>query len=130
MRIAETGVASLYGKLAASWRANDGAAFAALFAEDGSLINPFGERADGREALTAMYSEYFGGMLKGTTTSITLTHLRPVEPDHAFADAEQTIYAATGEVMLALHVANLLRRDGDDWQLVDSRPYGFAPRPA
>ena len=39
-----------------------------------------------------MYSEYFGGMLKGTSTSISLTRVRPVEPDHAFADAEQTIY--------------------------------------
>ncbi len=129
MGVAETSVASFYEKLAASWRDNDGAAFAAFFTEDGSLINPFGERADGREALTAMYNEYFGGMLKGTTTSISSTHLRPVGPDYAFADAEQSVYATNGEVLLALHVVNLLRRDGDDWLLVDSRPYAFPPRP-
>ena len=126
---AETSVAFFYEKLAASWKDNDGHAFAALFTEDGSLINPFGERADGREALTAMYSEYFAGMLKGTTTSIRSTHLRTIEPGHTFADAEQTVYAANGEVVLALHVVNLLRREGDDWQLVDSRPYAFPPRP-
>ena len=125
----ETSVAAFYEKLAASWEDNDGPAFAAFFTEDGSLINPFGERADGREALTAMYSEYFGGMLKGTTTSISSTNLRPVGPDHAFADAEQTVYAANGEVLLALHVVNLLRRKGDDWRLVDSRPYAFPPPP-
>jgi uncharacterized protein (TIGR02246 family) len=105
-------------------------AFAAFFADDGSLINPFGERADGREALTAMYSEYFGGMLKGTTTSISLTHLRPIGPGHALADAEQTIYAPNGDVLMALHVVNLLRRDGGDWRLVDSRPYACPPPPA
>ncbi len=130
MGVADSSVAKLYEKLAAAWKDNDGAAFAAFFTEDGSLINPFGERADGREALRAMYSEYFGGMLKGTTTSISSTQLRPVEPDHAFADAEQTVYAANGEVLLALHVVNLLRRDGDDWQLVDSRPYASPARPA
>lgn len=126
----DSSIASFHDKLAAAWRANDGVAFAAFFTEDGSLINPFGERADGREALTVMYSEYFGGMLKGTTTSISLSQLRPVEPDHAFADAEQTIYAANGDVLMALHVVNLLRRDGDDWRLVDSRPYAFPPPPA
>lgn len=126
----DSSIVAFHDKLAAAWRANDGAAFAAFFAEDGSLINPFGERADGREALTAMYSEYFGGMLKGTTTSISVSQLRPVEPDHAFADAEQTIYAANGDVLMALHVVNLLRRDGDDWRLVDSRPYAFPPPPA
>jgi uncharacterized protein (TIGR02246 family) len=126
----EISVAAFHKKVAAAWSANDGTAFAAFFAEDGSLINPFGERADGGEALTAMYSEYFGGMLKGTTTSISLTHVRAIEPDYAFADAEQTIYAANGDVLMALHVVNLLRRDGDDWRLVDSRPYAFPPPPA
>jgi uncharacterized protein (TIGR02246 family) len=130
MGIAEISVASFYEKLCVAWKDNDGAAFAAFFTEDGSLINPFGERADGREALKAMYSEYFAGMLKGTTTSISSGHLRPVGPDHAFADADQTVYAANGDVLLGLHVVNLLRRDGDDWRLVDSRPYGFSPRPA
>ena len=126
----DSSIVAFHDKLAAAWRANDGAAFAAFFTEDGSLINPFGERAGGREALTAMYSEYFGGMLKGTTTSISVSQLRPVEPGHAFADAEQTIYAANGDVLMALHVVNLLRRDGDDWRLVDSRPYAFPPPPA
>jgi uncharacterized protein (TIGR02246 family) len=126
----EDSVAAFHEKVAAAWSTNDGTAFAVFFAEDGSLINPFGERADGRQALTAMYSEYFGGMLKGTTTSVSLTHVRPVGPDHAFADAEQTIYAASGDVLMALHVVNLLRKDGDDWRLVDSRPYAFPPPPA
>lgn len=127
---AESSVTAFFGKLADTWKTNDGAAFASLFTQDGSLINPFGERADGRAALTAMYTEYFGGMLHGTTTSITLTTLRAIGDDHAFADADQTIYAADGEVVLALHVVNLLRRQDAEWRLVDSRPYAFPPPPA
>jgi uncharacterized protein (TIGR02246 family) len=65
MGSAEGSVAAFYQKLAAAWSANNGSRFAAFFTEDGSLINPFGQRVDGRQALTAMYSEYFGGMLKG-----------------------------------------------------------------
>ena len=125
----QNSVSAFHDKLAAAWSANDGATFAGFFTEDGSLINPFGERADGRQALIAMYTEYFGGMLKGTTASISLTHTRPVGPDHVLADAEQTIHAADGNVLLALHVVNLLRRDGDEWRLVDSRPYAYSPLP-
>jgi len=130
MGVTESSVEAFYEKIAAAWSANDGAAFAAFFTEDGSLINPFGERADGRDDLKAMYSEYFGGMLKGTTTTISSAHLRAIGPDHAFSDAEQTVCGPNGEVLLALHVVNLLRRDGDDLRLVDSRPYAFPPPPA
>jgi uncharacterized protein (TIGR02246 family) len=113
-----------------AWSANDGAAFAACFTEDGSLVNPFGERADGRDALAAMYSDYFAGMLRETTTTIDLSPMRSLGDDYAFTDADQTVYDAGGNVLLALHVVNLLRRDGDAWQLADSRPYAFPPPPA
>ncbi len=130
MEAAEENVTAFFGKVAETWNTNDGAAFAACFTEDGSLINPFGERAEGRAALTAMYRGYFGGMLKGTTTSIALTQLRRVEANHALADADQAIYGDNGDVVLALHVVNLLRGEGEDWRMVDSRPYAFAPPPA
>src|SRR3954453_1537527 len=74
------------------WKMNDGAAVAGYFTEDGSLINPFGERADGRDAIESMYSQYFGGLLGGTSTEVELTSVRPVGDDHAFADSTQTIY--------------------------------------
>lgn len=76
-----------------------------------------------------MYREYFAGMLAGTTTTITVETVRPVGDSHAFADAEQTITTATGEVLLAVHLAALLRRDGEDRRFVDSRPYAAAPLP-
>jgi uncharacterized protein (TIGR02246 family) len=113
----------------AAWKTNDGAAVASFFVEDGALINPFGQRADGRAAVAAMYSEYFGGMLRGTSTTFNLASVRPVENNHTFADGEQTIYAPDGKVVLVVHLAALLRRDGDGWRFVDSRPYVFATIP-
>jgi uncharacterized protein (TIGR02246 family) len=125
---AENSVSAFFEKVAAVWGAGDTFA-TACYTEDGSLINPFGGRADGRAELSAMYREYFGGMLAGTTTSITLTHLRAIEPGYALADADQIIYAPGGEVLLALHVVNFLRKEDDSWLIVDSRPYAFSPVP-
>jgi uncharacterized protein (TIGR02246 family) len=126
MEAAETSVRVFFESLAATWKSNDGAAFAACFTEDGSLINPFGQRADGRAALTAMYTEYFGGMLQGTTTTIELTNLRQIADDVVLADGDQTIYSKEGAALLELHAVNLIRRDGDTWRLMDSRPYEFS----
>lgn len=120
---------STFDRLSADWKANDGAAVAGFFGEDGSLVNPFGERADGRTAIAAMYTDYFEGMLSGTSTTIDLAQVRDVEADHAFVDAEQAIRAPDGSVVLTLHLAALMRRVGDDWQFVDSRPFAYAAGP-
>ena len=117
-------------RFAESWSDNDGAALGEFFSEDGSLINPFGQRADGREAIAAMYREYFTGMLAGSSTAIKVETIRPVGDDLAVADAEQTITGADSRVVLVVHLVALLRRDGEDWRFVDSRPYTRATPPA
>ena len=119
-------IASSLARFCSAWKTNDGAALAGFFTDDGSLINPFGQRADGRSAVSAMYSEYFGGMLRGTSTTFNLASVRDVELNHALVDGEQTISAPDGSVVLVVHVAALLRRDGEEWRFVDSRPYAFA----
>lgn len=122
-------IKSTFDRMADAWKTNDAAAVASFFTEDGALINPFGERADGRQAIAAMYAKYFGGMLRGTTTAVDLTSVRTVEGNHVFADGKQTVYGADGNVVLALHMATLLRREGTAWRLVDARPYTYATIP-
>jgi uncharacterized protein (TIGR02246 family) len=108
------------------WKTNDGNSVAELFVADGSLVNPFGQRADGRNDIAAMYSDYFTGMLQGTTTTATLSAVRYVAPDYAFIDAEQIIFGPDESLLLAVHLAALLRCQGDSWQFADSRPYAYA----
>lgn len=122
-------IKSMLDRFSDAWKTNDGATVASFFVEEGTLINPFGHRADGRTTIAALYSEYFGGLLRGTSTTITLGSVRGVEDSHAFADCEQTIHAADGNVVLAVHIAALLRNDGAGWQFVDARPYTFAAMP-
>ena len=116
-------------RFATAWKTGDGPALARFFTDDGTLINPFGPRAVGSAAVGAMYTEYFGGMLRGTSTSFKLETVRAVESRHALVDGEQTVHAADGSVALVAHVTALMRRDGDTWLFVDSRPYLFANVP-
>lgn len=119
----EASVIPFLQQFADSWQKNDGTVLADTFTDAGTIINPFGQRADGRSGVAAMYDAYFNGMLAGTTTTIQLDTVRPVGNDHAFVDAEQTIHAPDGDALLVVHLAALLQRDGDAWRFVDSRPY-------
>lgn len=122
-------ITAMYDEFSAAWKSGAAAEVAGFFTEDGTLVNPFGQRADGRAAVTGMYSEFFAGMLGGTTSSIEVTNVRAVGAEHAFADAVQTISAADGSVVLVVHLAALLRREGNAWRFVDSRPYTYATIP-
>jgi uncharacterized protein (TIGR02246 family) len=127
----ETGSAGTFlDGFAETWARSDGPTLGQLFIEDGSLINPFGQRADGREAIAAMYADYFTGMLADIASTIKVETIRPVGDNHAFADAEQTITGPDGSVVLVAHLAALLCRDGQQWRFVDSRPYAPATPPA
>ena len=123
-------ISSTLERFTAAWNANDHVALAAFFGEDGSLINPFGQRADGRAAVGAMYGQYFGGMLRDSTTAIKVLKVRAIGEGDAFVDVEQTVTAADGSPLLAVHLAALMRRSGDTWLFVDGRPYVFATRPS
>ena len=123
-------IASTFDRFAAVWKTNDGATLSEYFVDDGVLINPFGERADGRANVWAMYTKYFGGMLRGTSTVTKIASVRQVENEHAFVDGEQTVYAADCSVVLVVHLAALMRRDGSAWRFVDARPYAYATRPS
>lgn len=61
---------------AESWAAGNGQALADQFTDDGSLINPFGQRADGRADIATMYGRYFAGMLAGTSSAIKVETIR------------------------------------------------------
>jgi uncharacterized protein (TIGR02246 family) len=122
-------VKSTFDHFSDAWKTHDGPAVASFFVEDGAMITPFGQRADGRTAIAAIYSEHFAGMLRETSTTFSLASVRAVENNHAFADGEQTIHAPDGHVILVVHIAALLRREDEGWRVVEARPYTFAPVP-
>jgi len=122
-------IPAMLGRFCDAWQTNDGAAVASFYTQDSSLINPFGERADGRDAIAAMYTRYYGGLLAGTGTVIEQQTVRYVEGYHAFVDANQAVVDLAGNTVLTLHVALLLRLEDDRWMIVDARPYAYAAPP-
>ena len=95
----------------------------------GAFIRTLQSMMASRHPAAAMYSQYFGAILRGTSTTINLGSVRAAENNYALADAEQTIYGADGKVVLACHLAALLHRDDDGWRFVDARPYTFPAIP-
>src|SRR5581483_6188729 len=120
-----TGVDEFLGDFAAAWSRNDGAALGEFFAVEGTLINPFGQRAEGRAGVAAMYTEFFGPgqLLHATTTTITVDNLRQVHDGSVFLDSTQRVYGANGDIALVVHLAALLCRVDGHWQFLDARPY-------
>ena len=125
----EPAVQTLLDATATHWARNDANALASLFAPDGTLINPFGQRADGRDAVADMYRTFFadGMLLHASTTTIDIESLRTCGDDTAFLDATQQLYRPDGETLLVLHLAAFLRRTEGTWQYVDARPYQPIP---
>ena len=122
-------VDELFDRFSQCWATVGGTALGDYFTEDGTLINPFGEMAKGRGAVAALYGEYFGTILRGTTTAVTIDSMRMVGPDHAFVDGDQTILGPGGETVMAVHMSALLRRESGSWLFVDARPYTIATVP-
>ncbi len=115
--------------------AQDADKVGAMFAPDGTIINPGGERAEGRDQVTALFRRDFERVLKGVKNKLTILSVRMVTPELAFVDIQQELTG--GKPMPGrphpwiAHAAVLLsKQGGGDWMVLDARPYFFVPRPA
>jgi uncharacterized protein (TIGR02246 family) len=63
----ETAVRALLARLSAAWAANDADAYAALYADDASVVTT-GILTRGRDAIRAFMAAGFAGRMKGSTS--------------------------------------------------------------
>lgn len=117
----------------AAFSAHDAEKLGSLFSPDGSLINPMGERADGRDQVAAQFRKSFDGVLKGTKTRLDIKSARLVTPDVALVDVEQQLTGGSpppnSPSPRTAHVVALLGKGGGgEWMFLDARPYFFLPR--
>jgi uncharacterized protein (TIGR02246 family) len=109
----------------------DAHARAALWAEDASLINPFGLEAHGRAAIEKVFEQEDAGFAKGTTHTFSNFSYRFLTSTIVEVDTTGTIKGmrgADGTPMppLTLHVFAILAKAGGKWQMKDARPYVIA----
>jgi uncharacterized protein (TIGR02246 family) len=116
-----------------AWNRHDTKAMAATFAPDAVLINPNGRVARGREEIEKLFEdEHQRGPMKGTEFRHRVTGVRQVAPGLVFLDEEATITGTRDPSGRALpdqqvHASMLVAKRGDGWQVVEGRPYIFAP---
>jgi uncharacterized protein (TIGR02246 family) len=115
-----TDPAAVPGRIVAAWAAHDAEAFAAVFADDGTMILPGGVFARGRADVAAFMSRAFAGPYRGTRVTGTPFDVRVLAEDVCVLLTRGGVLAP-GETEVAPERAVvatwLLTRSGGGWQL-------------
>lgn len=130
----ETAIQLVWQQFSDTWARGDAHARAALWAEDASLINPFGVEAHGRAAIEKVFEQETAGFAKGTTQTFSDFSYRFLTPTIAEVDATgriEGIRGADGAPMptMTVHVFAIVTKARGAWQIKDARPYVIAQPP-
>jgi uncharacterized protein (TIGR02246 family) len=132
---AKAAVEKLSADFAAAWNVHDARKMAAVWAEDGDLINPFGQKAHGRAGIETFLEKEQSTVMKGTTYKIDSMSVRDLDANTAIADWESDVVGmmdATGKAMPPFrhHVFSVCVKKGGHWHAAAVRAYAFQPLPA
>ena len=131
---AEAEIAQRWQKFSDAWGRGDAAGRAALWAEDASLINPFGVEAHGRPEIQKVFEMETAGFAKGTTHTFSNFKYRFLTPSIAAVDATGEIKGIAGTdgspmPTVTVRVFAILTKHGGKWEIKDARPEIFASMP-
>ena len=118
----------------AAWNKEDTTAMAALFTEDGTLINPFGVFAQGRDAMAKVFVKEHTGPFKASKYESRDVKIQWVTPDVAIADVTANISGVHGADGAAApdflhHVTWVFVKKDGKWLAAAARPYQFGAEP-
>jgi uncharacterized protein (TIGR02246 family) len=130
----EAGVKAAFDAFSKAWGAGDAHARAMVFTNDGSVINPFGQEAWGRQELEKLFNQENATIGKGTTHVFDHFRMTFVMPTLALVDCDGTISgiktpAGTDAPDQKLHVFVVAVKRGTNWQIRFARPAIFAALP-
>ena len=130
----QAAIEAVFAKFGAAWKAGDAKARAALFAEDATIINPFGMVAKGRAEIEKRFMLENETIAHGTTHSVKVDMIR-FSGDLAFVDGVITISGMKGPDgkpapdMTLRGVFQFVRKAGG-WMVLDGRPNQVPSYPA
>jgi uncharacterized protein (TIGR02246 family) len=116
-----------------AWTHNDVGKMTSIWTEDGTLINPMGVVAKGREAMTKLFVDEHAQMFKDTTYTITDIQTQWVTDDVVIADVSAKISGMHGPdgaaaADLVHHVVWVFVKKDGNWLAAAARPYQFSPK--
>lgn len=117
----------------AAWNKHDSQAMAAVWAEDGDLINPFGEVAKGRAEVERVLQKEHTGPMKDTSFAAAVDAIRFVKPDVAVVDWKTSLdrMRSPDGALLGTHVQRVtvvLKQDKGKWWFWAARPGALEPK--
>jgi uncharacterized protein (TIGR02246 family) len=118
----------------AAWNKDDTKAMAAVWAEDGSLINPVGDATRGQAEMEKIFVAEHTGRFKATTYTTSEVSMQSVTPDVAVVDVTANISGVRGPDGAAApdylhHVVWVFVKKDGNWLAAAARPYKFEAKP-
>jgi uncharacterized protein (TIGR02246 family) len=118
----------------AAWNKDDAKAMAAIWTEDGTLINPFNATAKGRDEIEKIFVDEHTHAFKGSTYTASDVKVQWVTPDVALVDLSGNISGVHGPDGAAApdfphHVTWVLIKKDGQWMAAAARAFQFSARP-
>ncbi len=118
-----------------AWNKDDTKAMAALWTEDGSLVNPFGATAHGRSEIEKIFVDEHSHAFKATRYEASEVKVQQVTADVAIVDITANIsgvHAPDGSAApdYPHHVVWVFVKKDGQWMAAAARPYQFSPKPS
>lgn len=123
-------IKDLANSVAKAFSSNDPQAAANLFAEDASVINPQGKRADGRDQIQQQFTNDLNGPMKDQQFTFSNIEVKMIKPDVAYFDLDQLTQGGKqneaqqgqGGPPPRVHVTGLVVKQGGKWVIEEARP--------
>lgn len=117
-----------------AWNGHDPKAMAALWVEDGDLLDPWGKMSSGKRLVEKAFATDQTGRFKSSSISLSIDSVRFLG-DVAIVDTTGRITNVKGadgspEPNLDHHVVWVMQRQGGNWRIVSARPYTLIAKPA
>jgi uncharacterized protein (TIGR02246 family) len=130
---AERAIRDLASGAQRAWNAHDPRQLAGLWTEDGTVVNPMGREADGRQQVERLFRDEHVGPeapMRESQTRMEVHRIHWLSADLAFVDVWQTVTnVRMGDqtMEMRLHTTVLARRIGDRWQIQHARAMQLLP---
>jgi uncharacterized protein (TIGR02246 family) len=125
---------SQISEFSAAFTKGDANAVTSFFTSDATLINPVGERAQGRDAILQVVQNDINTFLKGSRNEFKLENTRTISDDLMLIDmnhfvTELKTVDGKEAPSVTFHIVVLAKKVGDRWMWLDARPYSFMNMP-